>query len=75
MLLPDNLRPENSIYYIGSLVLEEMYRLPSQNISDLYIEMRTSQGLTFPAFVLALDWLFLLDVVKMEIDGRISIVS
>ena len=41
MLLPDNINPENSIYYNGALVLNELQHIGRMNILDLYLKSAT----------------------------------
>lgn len=75
MLLPDNIHPENSIYYNGAIVLQALQRQPSQELLDLFQNVRHLKEMSMPIFILCLDWLFLLDVISMDADRRIALCS
>lgn len=75
MLLPDNIHPENSIYYNGAFVLEVLQKQSSQSILDLYQIVKTKRNMSFPIFVLCLDWLYLLDVAKLNTKGEVILCS
>ena len=66
MLLPDNIHPELSIYYNGSFVLEELKKIDNQTIMDLYQNVKINKEMSFPTFMLCLDWLYLIEAVKMK---------
>ena len=73
MLLPDNIHPENSIYYNGAFVLREIQKQPNQNLLDLYQNVRQCRKMSFPIFVLCLDWLFLLNVAELNSKDKIKL--
>lgn len=73
MLLPDNIHPELSIYYNGSYVLEELKKMDNQTIMDLYQNVKVKNEMSFPTFMLCLDWLYLIEVVKMNERGYIHL--
>lgn len=73
MLLPDNIHPELSIYYNGSFVLEELKKIDNQAIMDLYQNVKIKNEMSFPTFMLCLDWLYLIEVVKMDERGYIQL--
>ena len=75
MLLPDNIHPENSIYYNGALVLQSLQNQPTQSLFGLYQNVRQQRNMTFPVFVLCLDWLFLLNVAVLNNNGEIELCS
>lgn len=50
MLLPDNINPENSIYYNGALVLNELQHIGRMNILDLYSKVSESKRMSFSIF-------------------------
>jgi len=64
MLLPDNIHPEHTIYYNASLVLSVLLRKKRVYLIDLYIETILSVKMNFNIFLLCLDWLFLIDIIK-----------
>ena len=75
MLLPDNLHPEHSLYYNGAIVLESLQKQKKQNLLDLYQNVRQQRNMTFPVFILCLDWLFLLDVAILDTNGDVKLCS
>jgi hypothetical protein len=72
MLLPDNIHPENSIYYNGSIVLETVKYNPELGLMGLYEKTIELNEMSFPTFVLSLDWLYLIDLVKLD-DGIVKL--
>lgn len=75
MLLPDNIHPENSIYYNGAFVIDSLKKVKSYNMLDLYLDVKTKKSMTFSVFILCLDWLYLLDVAKINTKGQIELCS
>lgn len=75
MLLPNNIHPEHSIYYNGAFVLQELQKQPKQGLLDLYQNVKQQHSMTFPVFVLCLDWLFLLDVAVLNDSGKVELCS
>lgn len=73
MLLPDNIHPELSIYYNGSLVIEELKKKDNQSIMDLYQNVKIKNGMSFSTFILCLDWLYLIDVAQIDERGNIEL--
>lgn len=75
MLLPDNIHPEQSIYYNGAFVLEEIRKHRVMGFLDLYLTIRKHHEMTMPVFVLCLDWLFLLNLVNLNDQGEVELCS
>jgi len=75
MLLPDNIHPENSIYYNGAFVIESLRTNQSFKLLDLYEEVKSKRSMTFSVFILCLDWLYLLDVAKINNLEEIELCS
>ena len=73
MLLPDNIHPELSIYYNGAFVLEELKKMDNQTIMDLYQNVKVKNEMSFPAFMLCLDWLYLIEAARMNEKGYIQL--
>lgn len=66
MLLPDNINPENSIYYNGALVLKELQYTSRIKIWDLYYKVSENKQMSFSIFILCLDWLYIINVAQVE---------
>ena len=75
MLLPDNIHPELSIYYNGSIVLTELKSNSSQQMLDLYQHVKDRNNMSFPTFILSLDWLYLIEVAKINENGWVELCS
>jgi hypothetical protein len=75
MLLPDNVHPENCVYYNGAFVLKAMQKKSSQDMIELYFNSKLLKEMSMPVFVLCLDWLFLLNLVTLNDQGRVELCS
>lgn len=75
MLLPDNIHPENSIYYNGVFVIEALNKERCLEIFDLYQEVKSKKSMSFSVFILCLDWLYLIDIAKVNSKGKIELCS
>ena len=73
MLLPDNIQPELTVYYNGAFVIEELKKENSKSIIDLFYRVVEKQNMSFQTFVLCLDWLYLIDVAKVNEDGGVEL--
>lgn len=73
MLLPDNIHPQFSIYYNGALVLKELQKKDNQPIFDLYQNVKSIHQMSFPVYVLCLDWLYLIDAAKINEGGNVEL--
>jgi len=75
MLLPDNIHPELSIYYNGFVVLAELKVKSKQKMIDLYQHVKNRNDMSYPTFILSLDWLYLIDAVKNDENGWVELCS
>lgn len=75
MLLPDNIHPNNSIYYNGAFVINSLKKDTSYKMFDLYLEVKSKKQMSFSLFILCLDWLYLLEVAKLNTKGEIELCS
>ena len=74
MLLPDNIHPENSIYFCGAVVLNELQTIKTCSLLDLYKLLNEVKKMSFSVFILSLDWLYLIDVLMIK-EERIVLCS
>ncbi len=72
MLIPDNIKPEESIYYNGAFVVKTFNERQEWDLIDLYEATMHVQNMSMPIFLLSLDWLFLLNFLTLDSDGRIK---
>lgn len=75
MLLPDNIHPEQSVYYNGAFVLKVIQQGRPLDFLDLYAKIREMRSISMPLFVLCLDWLFLVNVVTLNAKGQVELCS
>jgi len=72
MLLPDNIHPELSIYYNGSIILGELEKMSNQRIMELYYNVKKVNEMSFSLFVLSLDWLYLIQAAHIDERGMVQ---
>jgi len=75
MLLPENIHPENSIYYNSVFVLQELKKEDRKELLDLYQKVKNQRSMSFPIFILCLDWLFLLGVAELNSKDEVGLCS
>lgn len=66
MILPDNIKPENSIYYTSAMILAALQERKGQAIEDLYYEVCKKSPMNFNVFLLSMDWLYLIGATTNE---------
>ncbi len=74
MLLPDNIQPENSIYFNGATVLQALQNKMALDFLELYQNVKAIRHMSFSTYVLCLDWLYLIDVAELN-EGKVQICS
>ena len=74
MLLPDNIHPELSIYYNGAIVLQVLLKNKKLGLLELYQYVRKASDMSFPVFILCLDWLYLINVAELK-EEKVEICS
>lgn len=72
MLLPDNIHPENSIFYNGAIVLQILQKEKELDFLELYQQVKMVKNMSFPIFILCLDWLYLISVAEQK-NGRVEL--
>lgn len=75
MLLPDNIHPDNSVYFNGAIVLQSLQSKKEQQLLDLYQNVRQTRNISFSLFVLCLDWLYLINAAKLNNHGTVELCS
>ncbi len=74
MLLPDNIHPENSIYFNGSIVLQILITEKRIDVFELYQKATDIKEMSYQVFIFCLDWLYLIDAAILE-NGEVTICS
>ena len=76
MPLSTDTRPEATPYYCGGCILKAVGHQPEGlSLLDLYEMVRSEDGMGSATFVLGLDWLYLLQVISINEEGRITLCS
>ena len=75
MLVPDNIHPERTIYFNGAFVLKALQEQRVSDMLDLYTRTKAKREMSMPVFVLCLDWLFLLNLVTLNEQGKVALCS
>jgi len=75
MLLPDNIHPEATIYFNGAIVLRAVKQTGIQPVFGLYQAVQADRAMSLPMFVFCLDWLFLLNLVRINAQGDVELCS
>ncbi len=74
MLVPDNTRPEDTIYFNGAKVLQVVQNEKRLAITDLYVILKKKSDISFATMLLCLDWLYLIDCIEVN-DGEVVLCS
>ena len=74
MLIPDDIRPEDSIYYNGAVVLKVLQAEKKISVVDLYCLLREQYRMSFAILQLCIDWLYLIDCVIVK-NGELELCS
>lgn len=75
MLVPDNIHPEQTIYFNGAFVLKTIQAHRVMDMLDLYIQATVERKMSMPVFVLCLDWLFLVNLITLNDHGKVVLCS
>ncbi|MGG1650071.1 ABC-three component system middle component 6 [Paenibacillus sp. NRS-1780] len=73
MLLPNDIKPESSIFYYASLLLKEVNNNSDINIVKLFQSLKEQYNISLKIFSYCLDWLYLIEAVKVNEEGQVSI--
>lgn len=74
MLLPKNMHPLDSIYFNGAIVLEKLQVTQGDlDMIQLYKIVNSEKAMTFPVFILCLDWLFLMNLAEVDEKGAVHL--
>ena len=75
MLIPDNIHPEQTIYFNGSIVLKILQKHHAIDFIELFIEAKAEREMSMPVFILCLDWLFLLNLIILDDERKVKLCS
>lgn len=73
MIVPDNIHPENTLYFLGSVVLGQLRENGPANPFLLYERIRSERAaVRISVFLLCLDWLFLVGAISLDDNGSVA---
>lgn len=75
MLVPDNVHPDETIYYNGSIVLKVLQQYKAIDFLELYVKASQERKISISVFILCLDWLYLINLIAIGDDGKVSLCS
>lgn len=75
MLLPKDVNPELSIYYNGSIILQQLLSTDSIDIINLYKNVKSINDMSLATYMFSLDWLFLSDIAIVNESGVVKLCS
>jgi hypothetical protein len=75
MLIPDNVHPDETIYYNGSIVLKVLQQYKAIDFLELYMKASQERKFSMSVFILCLDWLYLIDLIAIGDNGKVSLCS
>ncbi|MFC6648322.1 ABC-three component system middle component 6 [Paenibacillus rhizoplanae] len=75
MLLPNDINPNESVYYNGSIILEQLNKTNGIGIIELYKMVKSINNMSLSLFILSLDWLYLSDIAVVNEDGEVKLCS
>lgn len=74
MILPTDVYPQESLYYLGGLTLASLKESGGRmGFVDLFTDLNTKTEVSIGIFVLILDWLFLIEAAAAEDDGMVGL--
>lgn len=74
MLLLNEIKPDLSIYYYSSFLLQELKSTDQPNdIISLYSKMKRMYSISFKMFAYCLDWLYLIDAAQVNEKGEVTL--
>lgn len=72
MIVNNNGNPERDVYYLGAKVIELLPNKDSFEFFEIFEKLSQTEKITVQLYVLVLDWLFLLGVIKKDKKGLLK---
>jgi hypothetical protein len=73
MLLPNDIKPELSVFYYAALVLKEIQSSENREIIMLFRSIKDKYDISLRVFAYCLDWLYLIEAAKVDEEGQIML--
>lgn len=73
MVVTKSIAPEKNLYFLGAKVLEQMQNANESTfeIAELYQKLFREIEIGFAIFLYALDWLFMIGLIKEDLNGQV----
>ncbi|HAN76754.1 MAG TPA: hypothetical protein DCQ31_02700 [Bacteroidales bacterium] len=70
MLLSTNIKPDKDVYYLGAKVIEILSEASSNKIDffDTFHKLNSIEKISMSLYILTLDWLYIIGIVKQSND-------
>lgn len=73
MLLLNRTQPKKSLYVIGACLIEKLRETTEPfYAAELFESYEEELSVSFPQFLLTLDWLFMAGLISLSDDGRMQ---
>ncbi|PAX98972.1 hypothetical protein CKO50_23515 [Pseudoalteromonas sp. HM-SA03] len=67
MIISKDNHPHSQVYYLGAQVLKALKNGGgTMDFIDMYKEIKEQEKISIKLFILVLDWLFILDLIRSE---------
>ncbi len=72
MINDKNTNPQRDLYYLGGIVIDALSHASTDDgFFDIFEKVRERETISMNLFSLTIDWLYLLDAVKIK-NGRLE---
>lgn len=77
MILPQDIKPEKSLYVIGALVIKTFNNLNRRTVDiktlySTFLSVNNTNEISFTYFLYALDWLYIIGYIDLYNDTKIK---
>lgn len=74
MIIDQDVNPKRNLYYLGGKVLSILAALPNgrTDVLTIFYEVKKTDEVSLKLVILALDWLYVLGVIRLTSNGGIE---
>jgi hypothetical protein len=76
VIIDTDIHPKKNLYFLGAIVIEQfkLSKRKKVDIDSLYSKLLLSAqyDISYDYFLLSLDWLYILGLVKLDSQGKIN---
>ncbi len=68
MIISRDIKPERQFYRLGALIVGELSKTSNKTVKlfDIYEQLNSTEAVSMNAFILTLDWLYLLEAITCD---------